>query len=75
MFLFQLTSRVESLENILGDIQDYVRKATQNSTELPLITDRKIPGDRKPFFGFVYRFLTVSVLFVFLKEEDICEAY
>ena len=51
MFLFQLTSRVESLENILGDIQDYVRKATQNSTELPLITDRKIPGDRKPFFG------------------------
>ena len=44
IFLLKLTTRVESLENILDNIQDYVKKVTQNSTELPLITDRMNPG-------------------------------
>ena len=67
---------MESLENILDDIQDYVKKATKNSTELPLITDRTNPGEE--ILEILLSLITLSclsfsksfILFVFSREKD-----
>jgi len=42
--IFKLTTRVESMEDVLETIQDYIEKVTVNNTDLPLMTDRRNPG-------------------------------
>ena len=41
----QLTSRVESMESVLEDIQEYIEKVTVNNTDKHLIIDRMDPGN------------------------------
>ena len=41
----QLTARVESMESVLEDIQEYIEKVTVNSTDKHLIIDRMDPGN------------------------------
>ena len=42
--LYQLTSRVEDLEDMLATVHDYVEKVTTNDTQAPTIVDRSNPG-------------------------------
>ena len=42
--LYQLTSRVEDLEDMLATVHDYVEKVTANLTENPQSADRSNPG-------------------------------
>ena len=42
---FQLTSRVESMESVLEDIQEYIEKVTVNNTDKHLIIDGMDPGN------------------------------
>ena len=41
---YQLTSRVEDLEDMLATVHDYVEKVTANLTENPQSADRSNPG-------------------------------
>merc|ERR1719468_974170 len=42
--IFKLTARVESMESVLVDIQEYIEKLTVNNTDKHLIIDRMDPG-------------------------------
>ena len=40
-----MTERVEGLENIVNDINEYIEKATANASDTVLTVDRKDPGN------------------------------
>ena len=40
----QLTTRVEALEETLGEIQDYIEKVSVNTSDINSMSDRRNPG-------------------------------
>ena len=45
----QLTTRVEALEETLGEIQDYIEKVSVNTSDINSMSDRRNPGGNVVF--------------------------